>query len=589
MNEQTSWDFTRIFKTKEDYDKCFSQVENSFKELSKFQGNLNNKENVLNFLKQEESSEELFAKLFTYSSMHFDQNQKDPSNQVLRGKVMDLYGKYIQATSFSNSEIIANGTENLESWSKEKEFKPYSYVLKRLIKNQNHILSAKEESIIANYANVTNSLTDLYDMAAVADSKDNKVTFSTGETTTINHANYGFYLQSLTSQDDRRIAFETMFKPFDDLKNTFAGIYSGIVQSNIAQMKNRGYSSILSSFLDDNDIPESVYLSLLNTVHKRSQVVKDYYKLKKDFLDLETFHTYDRFVKLAKSDIKYTYEQGKEVFWEACNNIGGDFVKKAHEVLEPGRVDVYHQDGKRSGAYSTGFYDLGPYILLNYNDTFSDVFTLAHEAGHSIHTMLANENNTYFNSNYTIFVAEIASTFNEQMLQDYFMSKDIDHNTKLFLLQSAADDLIGTFYRQALFADYEYQAHNLALNGTPLTAEALEKLMTDLYQEYYGIDLNNEPYKNNVWAYIPHLFHSPFYVYQYATCLACSIAIYSKVKNHEPNALENYFNMLKAGGSDFPMNIVALGGVDLTSSEPFEAVFDRLEYLISEIKKELKK
>ena len=224
MNEQTSWDFTRIFKTKEDYDKCFSKVENSFKELSKFQGNLNNKENILNFLKQEESSEELFAKLFTYSSMHFDQNQKDPSNQVLRGKVMDLYGKYIQATSFSNSEIIANGTENLESWSKEKEFKPYSYVLKRLIKNQNHILSAKEESIIANYANVTNSLTDLYDMAAVADSKDNEVTFSTGETTTINHANYGFYLQSLTSQDDRRIAFEAMFKPFDDLKNTFAGI-----------------------------------------------------------------------------------------------------------------------------------------------------------------------------------------------------------------------------------------------------------------------------------------------------------------------------------------------------------------------------
>lgn len=581
----TTWDFEKIYPNEETYRSDILKLEEQISHIASLQGSLKDAESLLALLRYSDEAEINLSKLFAYTSMKYDQNQKDGAGQTRYSQMMDIYSRYIQASSWISSEILSLGNEQLLRFAEQEDFKDYSYLLRRMVHNQEHIRSAAEEKIIANYSPVSNCFSNLYDMAAVADAVDGQVKLSTGEVATINHANFRSYLESLKKQDDRRLVFESMFKPYSDRRNTFAGIYNGLVQSNIAEMKNRGYSSILTSFLDGNAIPESVYLSLLDTVHEQSPLVREYYEMKRRYFKLDTFHTYDRFLKFAESDKKYTYEEGKELFFTAVKSIGPDFEERARSVLADGRVDVYHQDGKRTGAYSTGFYDLGPYILLNYDNTLSDVFTVAHEAGHSIHTMLANENNAFQNSNYTIFVAEIASTFNEQVLLDHLMSQDLDRDTKINLLQSAADDLISTFYRQALFADYEYRAHNLALSNQAITADAMEKIMTELYREYYGIDLDKEPYKNDVWAYIPHLFHSPFYVYQYATCFACSLAIYEKVKNKENHALDNYFAMLKAGGSDFPMNIVKLGGVDLTTKEPFEAVFTRLKYLVEELKK----
>lgn len=587
--EKTSWDFSRVYADNEAYEKDYQKLQKMIEELAGFDGKLNSENALLEFFKKSEVAEDILAKIYTYSSMKYDQNQKSSDGQKLHGRALDIYMKYIQCTSFTSSQILANGSAQLLDWAKKEEFKDYAYTIRRLVSNQDHIKSELEEKIMANYSPVINNFSDLYDMAAVADGKDNEVTFSDGEKAVVTHANFITFLEGKKNQDDRRLAFEAIYKPYYERRNTFAGIYNGIVLSNIAEMKSRGYSSILNTFLQSNDIPESVYLSLLETVHKNAHIVWDYYKLKQTQLGLKTFHTYDRFQKLASTTKKYTYEEAKKVFFTAAEKLGPDFVEKAKAVLEDGRVDVYYQEGKRTGAYSTGFYDKGPFILLNYNDSFNDVFTVAHEAGHSIHTMLANENNGIFNSNYTIFVAEIASTFNEQLLQDYFMEQDLDHETKLYMLQSACDDIIATFYRQTLFADYEYQAHCMALNGGVINADSLEQLMTKLYKEYYNIDLNNEPYKNDIWAYIPHLYHSPFYVYQYATCLACSLDIYDMVKRGVSGAKENYFKMLKAGGSDFPMNIVKLGGVDLTTPAPFEAVFKRLSFLVEELKKELKR
>lgn len=581
-----SWDLTQIYQEEKDFEASFSSCEKSLASIAAYSGKIT-KDNLLTFLKESDEAEILLSRLYVYASMSYDRNQKDPIGQARYGKIMGLYSRYIQATSFGSAEILALGKETLLFLAELPEYQEYNYLLNKLVRNQSHVKSVVEEKIMANYAPVVNNFATLYDMAAVADGVDGEVTLSDGTKAQINHANFRSYLETLESQDDRRLVFESIFKPFNDRRNTFAAIYNGLVQSNIAEMKNRGYSSILASFLEYNAIPESVYLSLLDSVKNNSSIVKEYYQLKKKIFKLDVFHTYDRFKKFASSSKKYSYDEGKSLFYESIKSIGGDFEIKAHEVLKDGRVDVFHSDGKRTGAYSTGIYDLGPFILLNYDGTLSDVFTLAHEAGHSIHTMLANENNGYTNSNYTIFVAEIASTFNEQILLDHLMSQDLDHDSKLFLLQSSIDDLIGTFYRQTLFADYEYRAHNLALNNQPINADSLEKLMTDLYQEYYGIDLNDEPYKNDVWGYIPHLYHSPFYVYQYATCFACSLAIYDRVKSGEAGALDRYFDMLKAGGSDFPINIVKLGGVDLTTPEPFEAVFKRLSYLINELKKEL--
>lgn len=589
MKETETWDFKKIYQNSEAYENDYNTVLQLLEELTSFNGKLNDENNVLEFFKKSEIAENLLSKLYTYSSMKYDQNQKESVGQVLHGRALDLYMKFVQKTSFTDTQLLANGIETLLSWSEKESFKDYSYTLRRLVNNQEYVKSEKEETILANFSPVVNNISNLYDMAAVADNKNQEVTFSDGEKAVVTHANYITFLEGKKNQDDRRLAFEAIYKTYKDHQNTYAGIYNCLILGNIAEMKSRGYSSILNTFLRSNDIPESVYLSLLETVHKNAKVVWDYYDLKKKELGLKEFHTYDRFQKLASTSKKYTYEEAKELFFKAAEKIGPDFVKKAKTVLEDGRVDVYYQEGKRTGAYSTGFYDLGPYILLNFNGSFNDIFTVAHEAGHSIHTMLANENNGIFNSNYTIFVAEIASTFNEQLFQDYLMEQDLDHETRLYMLQSACDDLISTFYRQTLFADYEYQAHNLALQGEVINAQTLENLMAKLYKEYYNIDLETEPLKKEIWAYIPHLFHSPFYVYQYATCLACSLAIYDMVKAGQPKALDNYLSMLKAGGSDFPMNIVKLGGVDLTTPKPFEAVFKRLSYLVDELKKELKK
>ena len=381
----------------------------------------------------------------------------------------------------------------------------------------------------------------------------------------------------------RRKVFEAIFKFYEEHKQTFASIYNGIMQSEYANVKNRNYNSILESHLDINNIPKEVFLTLINTTKANTAPIKKYYELRRKYFNLAKIHTYDRFLQFKKTNNKYSYDDAKEIFFKAVKKIGGEFEKKAHLVLEEGRVDVLPSDGKRSGAFSTGSYEKGTFIMLNHTGNLDSVFTLAHEAGHSMHTMFANENQPYATSNYVIFVAEIASTFNESLLLDYLLSKDLDDDTKIVLLQQEIDNILSTFYRQALFADFEYQAHNLVEANKPITYSNLSQIMKDLYQTYYGIDLTEEKYKEYVWAYIPHLFNSPFYVYQYATSYAASQAIYQKVKNNEKNALDDYLRLLKAGGSDYPVNLVKKANVDLTTKEPFMAVVNRLEELVDRL------
>jgi oligoendopeptidase F len=349
-------------------------------------------------------------------------------------------------------------------------------------------------------------------------------------------------------------------------------------------MKNRNYDSCLESYLFNNNIPVEVYHTLTKVARENTKAVKKYLKLRKDYLGLEKHHTYDRFLELAKSDKEYEFEEAKDLFFKSINDFPEDFQAKAKEVLRDGFVDVYEQPGKRTGAYSSSMPDMHPFILLNYDKTLSNVFTVAHEAGHSMHSMYAAEAQPTSLQNYTIFVAEVASTFNEHNLLDYIIKESkASKNEKIALLQRAIDDIMGTFYRQTLFAIYELEAHKLIESDQPITAEALSKIMIDLYKEFYDIDITEEGVKEFVWAYIPHLFYTPFYVYQYATSFAASLKIYENVKNKEENAFENYLNLLKSGGSDYPVKQVLNAGVDLTKDESFKAVVNRLEELVDEL------
>jgi oligoendopeptidase F len=292
-------------------------------------------------------------------------------------------------------------------------------------------------------------------------------------------------------------------------------------------------------------------------------------------------------MKLAKDDTKYPFETARNIFFEAIAHMDPKFVSHQKEALKDGFVDAYPQEGKRTGAYSSGLYGFHPYILLNHDETLDAVFTLAHEAGHSAHTLFSNENQPMAMADYTIFVAEIASTFNEHVLLDYLIKKATTKEQKIDLLESALDGIMATFYRQTLFATYEYEANKLVEQGVPITYQSLSKIMIDLYKHYYDLDITEENGKEYVWAYIPHLFYTPFYVYQYATSYSASLKIYDNVKKGVPHAMENYLGLLKSGGSDFPVNQAAKAGADLTDKKTFMAVIERFKDLIDQLEKVL--
>ena len=579
-----NWDLTLIYKSKEDYLKDFNSLEADVVAIENLKGRLNTEEALVTYKRVTNELFRKVSKIFTYVSMAYDLNQKDNINAMEVQKVYQKYNEISVRTSFTSPEIISYGKELISNIvNNNEELKVLSYSMENLFRNQDFFLDAKSEALMANYGNVVNSFSDLYDKLAVSDRNGVKATVSTGEELELNESNFQYYLGILNNQDDRRIVFEAIYKYYEAHKNTFATIYNGLMQSEMVEVKNRGYNNILESHLYHNNIPSDVFYSLIDVASNDNAPLKRYIELRRKYFGIETYHTYDRFLQFSKSNTEYSYEASKEMVLDACKALGEDYYNHACQALEDGRVSAHTSDGKRTGAYSTSTYEEGTFILLNHNNNLNSAFTVAHEAGHSIHSLYSNENQEFENANYTIFVAEIASTFNEQLFLDYIMKKSNDKAEKIQVLQQALDNIMSTFYRQTLFANYEDLAHKLVENGTPVTCDALQGIMEELYLKYYGIDLKNEPLKNNVWAYIPHFYHSPYYVYQYATSFAASLAIYENVKTGDKFALENYIKMLSMGGSTYPVDIVKVAGVDLTKTDAFKAVVNRMNELVDQL------
>lgn len=582
----SKWNLTGIYKNHDEFIKDLKSLDEDIKYFLALKGKLNNLDTVADYYEHDEALGKKIERIYVYASMNYDLNQKDNERLKDYNMVYEKYSDLIAKTSFITPELIANGSEKFATWIKEnKILEENAYNIKKMFRSQKHVFDAKLEYIMANYQTALGGYSQMYDALAVADNNSSIVKISTGEELEINESNFRYYLGILKNQDDRRLVFEAVFKFYYNHKNTFAALYKGIMQSDLATVKNRKYDSILDSYLEKNAIPVSVYESLITATKKYSEPIKRYYKIRAKYFGIEKTHTYDRFLDFATSNKKYNYAESKKMVLEAMEEFNKEFALKCKSVLEDGRVDSEIADGKRTGAYSTSIYENGPFILLNHSGTLDDAFTIAHEAGHSMHTLFSNENQPYATANYVIFVAEIASTFNEQIFLDYMLRHSKDKNEKLSLVAQAIDGLLATFYRQALFADYEYQVSKRVENGLSVTASDLCKIMHDLYWDYYEIDLNDEPYKDCVWAYIPHLFHSPFYVYQYATSYASSLALYQNVKEGKPNAYEKYIGLLKSGGSDDPVELVAKAGVDLTKTDAFMAVVDRLNELLDELEK----
>ncbi len=579
------WDLTYLFPTQKTFDEAYEKTLSIIDNLTSFKGKLGDESSFREYFLLKKEIQKTGLRVYQYASLKSDLNKKDTKNASQLQKVQIAFSKLGQATAFEEPELIALGKEKVfEFIDKNEDLEEFRFNLKKLFRRQEHILDDKSESLIANYSQLASSGRDLYGSLSVADVEGTDVMLDSGDIVTITNSNYRAHIQKSNSPKERKDIFEAVFDYYADHKNTYASIYKSVLEADYARMKNRNYASCLESYLFGNNIPTDVYTNLTDVARNNTDSVKKYLRLRKETLGLETHHTYDRFLNLVETDKEYDFDEARDLFFESINHFPDHFRTKANDVLKKGFVDVYEQPGKRTGAYSSSMPDLHPFILLNYSKTLADVFTVAHESGHSMHSMYAAESQPSSLQNYTIFVAEVASTFNEHNLLDYFIHSDeAAKKEKIALLQRAIDDIMGTFFRQTLFAIYELEAHMLIENNQPITEDALSDIMINLYKEFYDIDITAEEVKEYVWAYIPHLFYTPFYVYQYATSFAASLKIYENVKEEKKNAFDDYINLLRSGGSDYPVNQLKDAGVDLTDKQAFQAVIDRMEELVDEL------
>ena len=585
---KTDWDLSPLYQNEEDFNRDLEKFKNIYvPKIATFEGKLGDEKVFLEYLDTEREVSSLLEKLYMYAACLSDLDKKDVSRSERASKVMAQLNAYSANSSYIDPEILALGKEKVDSFlnnnpSYKEEF---DFAFDKLFRGQKHVLSAAQEKLLSSFNNLEGDGSELYSLLTVADYKPKKAVLD-GKEVEVNMSNWHTLIENAKTEEDRAKIFESLYSYYDEHKNTYGQIYNTVLHAEYAEMKARGYSSILEEHLFRNNIPLSVFHNLIEVASTDNASLKKYYELRRKYLGLEKHRSYDRFLQLAKSDKKYTYDEAKELFYDSIKGFPADYQAKAREVTKEGYVDVYPHAGKRTGAYSTGGANIHPYILLNFEGTLDDVFTLAHESGHSIHTLYSEESQPLSKQGYTIFVAEIASTFNEHNLLDYLLKRDdLSKNDKIFLLQKAIDEICATFYRQALFAQYEYEISLLAEKDEPINYQVLSNKMIELYKKYYGIDIHEEKVKELVWAYIPHLFYTPFYVYQYATSFTASMLLYQNVKEGKEGAFDKHISLLKMGGSDYPVNEVQKAGVDFTKKETFYSCPRRMDELVEELEK----
>ena len=593
IKQEYKWNLSDIYENYSAWEKDFEKVSELKKELAGFKGQFGNEGKLLEFFQKQEEMDKISYKLYRYPQLARDLNSSDKEAVEHLQKVQFLFAEISTELSWVNSELVDN-RENIEKWIEKKEFDDYRFGLKNLFRLQKHILEEKESKLLSYYSSFFSAPRSIYSEVTVTDVEWPQVTLSSGEKVDVTPANYSKILSTNRNQEDRKLMFQTFYTIYEKKKNTIAAIYNSILQKGIASKKAYNYDSFLLSHLESDNIPEEIYLNLVNTAKNNTKPLQRYLKLRKKILGLEKYYNFDGSINLIEFDKEYEYDDAKEIVLNSVAPLGKDYVEKMKKAISEGWLDVFEAKGKRTGAYSAGVYGVHPYMLLNYNKTLDSVFTLAHELGHTLHTLYSDENQPFSMADYTIFVAEVASTFNERLLLDYMLENTNDPKERIALLEQEIGNIVGTFYFQALLADYEYQAHKLAEAGEPITAEVLSKIMEDLFDKYYGDIIEKDDLIYIFWARVPHFFNSPFYVYQYATCFASSAILYEKMINSSDESkrketLDKYIQLLSSGGNDFPMEQLEKAGVDLSKIETIEAVAKQFDLLLDKLEVEIGK
>ena len=596
IDKKYKWNTEDIYKDWSEWQKDVEKMKELMKEIPQYEDKIeNSREDFVKLIKLEESLSRILEKVYLYPYMLKD---LDSTDQLVSQKLQEiefLYAQFSVATSWISPKILEIPKETLEKWIDENdEIKDHKFNLMELYRLKAHVLDKDKEKLLSHFSQYMGAVNDIYDELSTSDIKWNEIVLSTREKVLVTNGMYSKILDGNKNQDDRRKAFEALYSSYDINKNTYSAIYKGILQRDAAGTKAKNYNSTVEKALEPNNIPVKVYENLINSAKENSGPLKKYVEFRKKQLGLDSYHYYDNQIKLVDYTREFSYEEAKEIVLKSVEPLGEDYTQNLEKAIGEGWLDVYETPNKRSGAYSLNIYDVHPYMLLNYNGTMDAVFTLAHELGHTLHSMYSTKYQPYATNDYTIFVAEVASTFNERLLLDYMLKNTTDHKEKIALIEEAIGNIMGTYYIQALFAAYEYEAHKLAEEGNPITPDVLSEIMTKLFAEYFGDSLVMDELQKIIWARIPHFFNSPYYVYQYATSFAASSRLYEKVTNEKyspeerEEARKKYIELLKSGGNNYPIEQLKLAGVNLEKKENFEAVAHEMTRLIGLLEKELK-
>ena len=481
----------------------------------------------------------------------------------------------------------------MKKWiAKTPALKIYEFPIMDSYRQQKHVLDEKGEKLMSLSARFSGTPTATFQELSTSDIKFPKVTLSDGKEITLTPGNYQGLLATNYNQADRAKAFEAYLNTYAATTNTYAAIYNGVLQRGWFKAQARNYPTTLEAALDGNNIPPSVVTTLVEAVRAGTKPLQRYMSLRKKLLKLDSYHLYDGSIPIYKTDKTFPFADSRDMAIASVAPLGADYATKYKKYMTGKQVDVYENDGKSAGAYVSPVYGVGPYLKLNHNDTQGQggMFTLAHEGGHAMHTILAMENQPYITADNTIFVAEVASTINERFLLNQLLQTTTDPKERFLLLQHAVDSIVGTFYTQVLFADYELQAHKLVEQGKPITAQVLNGIYLGLLKDYYGDAVATDDLYKYTWSRIPHFFNSPYYVYQYATCFASSAKLYKDMTTADPKAnaaaTERYLTLLKSGSNDHPMKQLQKAGVDLSKRETIQAVIDQMNELVTQMEVE---
>lgn len=580
------WKLEDIYLDQDSWENDFRRVRELLLEIQAFQGRLGDSAGALwEVLQKSEELERTADKLFVYSRMRRDEDNANHRYQVLFDRIEALSVEAGSVTAFMVPEMLTIDKERLYGFMEEQpELALYRHYFEELLRQKEHILSAAEERILAMSADLSSATGNIFSMLNNADIRFRSIKDEHGHEVELTKGRFGGFMES----SDRRVrkdAFTSLYSTYSGLKNTLATTLTASVRKDIFYARVRKYPGALEAALDQDNISPRVYQSLIEAVHGKLDYLHRYMKLRKKLMNVDELHFYDLYVPLVQEHQKpFSYEEAREIVLQGLAPLGTEYLQVVKQGLENGWVDVFENQGKTGGAYSWGSYDTHPYILMNFDGKLNDVFTLAHELGHAMHSYYSNQTQPFVYSQYSIFVAEVASTVNESLLIEHLLRNSRERREKMYLLNHYLEQFRGTVYRQTMFAEFEKLVHERVEVGEPASVEDLSQIYKDLNARYFGAEVVLDDEIRVEWARIPH-FYSAFYVYKYATGFSAATALKQMILTEGQPALERYMRFLKSGGSDYPMNILKEAGVDLTRGGPVEDALETFGRLLTELEK----